>query len=103
MRPADDRRQMVLAVQFEPDIAQHDHLVIILHLLEGALEIIDRVAVIAGEPFLERARHAARCADKPLACRIISGPAQQCPYSLLRFGTAGPMLLIDRLDEVSRS
>src|SRR5690349_9480311 len=100
MRLTDDRRQMVLAVRFKPDIAQHYHLIVVLDLFKGALEVIDRVAVIAGEPFLERARHSARCAEKTLARRIISGPAQQRPYSLLCFGTAGPMFLIDRLDDV---
>ena len=36
VRAADDRRHVVLAERFEGDVAQHDHLVVALHLLERA-------------------------------------------------------------------
>ena len=38
MGAPDDRRQMMLAMRFEPDVAQHHHFVIALDLLEGALK-----------------------------------------------------------------
>src|SRR5690606_30095498 len=39
VRLADDRCHVVLAVAFELDVAQHDHLVVAGDLLEGALEV----------------------------------------------------------------
>ena len=36
VRAADDRRHVVLAMAFELDVAQHDHLVVAVDFLEGA-------------------------------------------------------------------
>src|SRR5580698_8363166 len=77
MHPADDRREMVLAVRLEADIAQHHDLVIAAGLLEGALEIFARIVAIAGEPFLVGAHHPRRRGAKALAVRVVAGPADQ--------------------------
>ena len=69
MRLADDRRQMVFAVRFEADVAQHDHLVVAVDLLEGALHVVFGVFVVAGEPILVGAGDAGRRVAQAFARR----------------------------------
>src|SRR5580658_346417 len=77
MHAADDRREVMLAMGLEADVAQHDDLVVAAGLLEGALEVFARVVVVAGEPFLVGARHPRRRGAKPFAVGIVAGPADQ--------------------------
>jgi len=82
MRPADDRRDMMLAMALETDVLQDDHLVVAIGLFEGALELLDRIGLIAGEKFLVSACHATGRAAQALPRRIIAGPAQQNAHRL---------------------
>src|SRR5271170_6185809 len=83
MHAADDRRDMVLAMGFEADVAQHHDLVVAAGLLEGALEIFARIVVIAGKPFLVGAHDAPRRGAKPFAAGIVAGPADQRAHGIL--------------------
>ena len=67
MRLADDRHDVMLAMALEPDVFQDHHVVIAFDFLEGALEIVLRVLVIAAEPVLERLRHALGGVQQALA------------------------------------
>ena len=54
---ADDRREVVLAVRLERDVAQHDHLVVAVDLVERAPQELDGILVVAAEPvFVTRER-----------------------------------------------
>jgi hypothetical protein len=75
---------MILAMAFETNILQDDHLVIAVGLFEGALQLLDWIDLVAGEIFLEGARHARRRAAQSFARRIVAGPAQQHAHRLLR-------------------
>src|SRR6185312_14139747 len=66
MRLADDRRDMVLAMRFEADVLQYDHLVIAVDLAEGAMQLLDGVAAVAAEIFLVGAYDAVGRAAQPL-------------------------------------
>ena len=73
MNAADDRRDVMLAMGFEPDVAQQDHLVVTGDFLEGAVKIFARILEIAGKPFFVGANNARRRAAK--AFSIGSSPA----------------------------
>ena len=77
MHAPDDRRHVVLAMRFEPDIAHDDDLVVAVHFLEGALQQHLRILSVTAEPFLVGARHASGRAFEPFAHRIVAGPADQ--------------------------
>ena len=81
---ADDRRQMMLAVGLEADVAQHHHLVIAVGLLEGAREDQHRVVPIAREVLLIGPHHPLGRADQPFPVRIVPGPEDQGPDRLFR-------------------
>jgi hypothetical protein len=76
VRAADDGCHVMLAEGFERDVAQHDHLVVSLDLLEGAPQVRPRIGVIPREPILVGIDHALRRVAKALPLRILSGPAQ---------------------------
>src|SRR5580704_2545314 len=90
MHAADDRREVMLAMGLEADVAQHDDLVIAAGLLEGALEVFARIVVVAGEPFLVGARHARRGGAKPFAVGVVAGPADQRADRGLGLGARRP-------------
>src|SRR5580704_4451892 len=90
MHAADDRREVMLAMGLEADVAQHDDLVIAAGLLEGALEVFARIVVVAGEPFLVGARHPRRRGAQALAVRIVAGPADQGADRALGLGARRP-------------
>jgi hypothetical protein len=46
----DDWRHVVLAVTFEFNVAQHHHLVVTGHFLEGAAQVLARIDLVAAEP-----------------------------------------------------
>src|SRR5690606_15558473 len=74
---ADDRRHVVLAVAFELDVAQHDHLVVAGDLLEGARHVLVRIQAVAAEPLRVGVDHAPRRVEQAFARRILAGPLQQ--------------------------
>ena len=74
MRAADDRRHVMLAVRFELDVSQHDHLVIAGHFLKGAAQILAGIDGIAREPFTVCLNDAARRIEQPFASWIIARP-----------------------------
>ncbi len=68
---------MVLAMALDLDVAQHDDVVIALHVLEGAREIFHRVFGIAGKPLLVGIHDALGRVDQAFALRVVSGPCDQ--------------------------
>ena len=74
---------------FHADILQQDHLVIILGLLEDALEIEPGIAVIASEKLLIGTHDTFRCLKQPLPVRIVSGPLDQGADSRFRVFPGG--------------
>src|SRR5260370_36770084 len=90
MHEADDRREVMLAMGLEADVAQHHNLVIATSLLEGALEVFARIVVVAGEPFLVGARHPRRGGAKPFAVGVVAGPADQRADRALGLGARRP-------------
>lgn len=81
---------MVLAVRFEADVAQDDHLVIGGRLLECGGKQGDRVLAVSGEDLLIGAHHALRCAFQPFAIRVVARPFDQRADRRFRLGLAGP-------------
>src|SRR5262249_10215220 len=71
---AADRRHVVFAVAFELDVAQHDHLVVAFHFLEGAAQVLGRVFVIALEPVRIGLHHALGRVEQAFALRILARP-----------------------------
>src|SRR5262249_60763011 len=86
---ADDWREVMLAMRLEADVAQHDQLVIAVHLRERAGQEGDGIDVVAGEEFLIGAHHPVGRADETLTLRVVAGPAQQRADSLLGLLAAG--------------
>src|SRR5262249_45894360 len=87
---ADDRRYVVFAMRFEPDVAQQDDLVVAGDFFEGPLQVLARIFEITCKPFLVCARDARRCANKSFAVGIIAGPTNERAYRLFRLGARGP-------------
>src|SRR5690606_15893055 len=81
--PADDRGHVVLAVAFVLDVAQHDHLVVAGHLLEGAGQVLARVLAVAAEPVAIGLGHPPRGVQQALAAGVLARPAQQGAHGLL--------------------
>src|SRR3546814_7461326 len=77
------------ATLFRSDVAQHHHLVIAFDLLEGALQDLHGIAVIAGEEFPIGPHHAIRRSHQAFAAGIVAGPADQGAYRFLGLGLAG--------------
>jgi len=80
---SDHRRDVVLTMRLEGDVAQHDHLVVSGDLLEGAAQVGRGVDLIAGEPVAIRIDHPLRRVAQPFARRVIARPAQQGAYRIL--------------------
>src|SRR6185312_13307293 len=70
---ADDGRQVVLAVAFKVDAAQHDHLVVAGHFLERAAEVFARIDAVAAEPFAIRLGHPLGRVQQAFARRVVAG------------------------------
>jgi hypothetical protein len=77
MNPADDRHHVMLAVRLEPDVAQRHDFVVALDLLEGPLQHVARILVIAREELLVGAHDTVGGAGQALTTGIIAGPADQ--------------------------
>ncbi len=68
---------MVLAIAFEPDVAQQDDFVIAFDFLEGPLQQADRIDLVAGEQLAIGAGDAGGRVAQALARRVVAGPAEQ--------------------------
>ena len=83
---------MVFAVGLNVDVAQHDDVVVALHILEGARKIIVGVFLVAGKPFLVGVDDALGRIEQTFAFGVIAGPCQQgahCVFRLVPRGTSG--------------
>src|ERR1700722_19091327 len=69
--------------------AQEHDLVVARDLLEGALEIVARVLVVAREPFLVGAHDARRRAEQPLAIGVVARPADERAHGTFSLGERG--------------
>ena len=87
---ADDRRHVVLAMRLETDVAQHHHLVVAAGLLEGPLEIVARIILVTGKPFLISAHDAPRRGQEPFPVWIVAGPTDERAHGALRFLAGRP-------------
>src|SRR5262245_30955522 len=83
VRPADDRRHVVLAVGLELDVTEHDHLVVTRRFLEGAPQVFARIGSVSAVPVAERGDDAARRITQTLTRRVLARPAQQNPHRFL--------------------
>src|ERR1700694_3109813 len=82
MSTADDRRHVMLAVGFEPDIAQQHNFVVAADLLEGSLQILPGILEITRKPLFIGADHAGRRSDQSFAIRIGSRPTNERAYGI---------------------
>src|SRR6476660_7183818 len=80
----------MLAVRLEADVARHHDLVIAAGFLESALEIIARMILVAGKPFLIGAHHPRRRRTQPFAVGVVAGPLNERAHGRLRFFTGHP-------------
>jgi hypothetical protein len=89
---AQERRHVVFAVALHVDAAQHHHVVIALHVLEGARKLLGRIAVIAGEPLAIGVDHALGRVEQAFTVGVVAGPGQQGPdggHGLVSGGALG--------------
>ena len=93
---AEERGHVVLAVRFHVDVAQHDDVVIALHVLEGAGEVFAGVFAIALEPFLIGVDDAAGGVDQAFALGIVAGPGDQGADGVFGFVAGGAVEGFDR-------
>ena len=89
MGASDDRQDVMLTVRFHTDIAQHDHFVVAVGLLEGAAEIVKRVFAVTGAKFLVGAHHARRRVDQSFSVGILADEAQDRPHRALGLLASG--------------
>src|SRR6185312_1921677 len=80
----DDRCHVMLAMRFERDVPQHDHLVVAVDLLERAAHILPGVDPVSREPVAVGVDDALRRVAQPLALRVIPCPGEQRAYRLFR-------------------
>ena len=90
MRLAQDGNDVVLAVRFEADVAQDDHLVVGGGLLERRRKQRDRIFVVSGEELLIGPHHAPGRACEAFAVGVVARPFDQRPHRRFRLRPAGP-------------
>src|SRR5262245_22656347 len=88
---ADNGRNVMLAVAFESDAAQHDHFVVTFDFLESLLQDFDWVLSIADKKLLKRARHAGGRLGQTITLWIVTGPSNDCSKCSLDIGSLGPL------------
>src|ERR1700674_851915 len=72
----------MLAVGFEPDIAQQHNFVIAADLLEGTLQILPGILEIARIPLFVGANDASRRSDQSFAIGIVARPANEGAHGI---------------------
>ena len=83
---ADNRCHMVLAMRFELNIPQYDHLVVAVDLFEGSAQKFDGIFLVAAAPVFECPCYAPRSGLQALAIRVLSDPSEQranCFFGIL--------------------
>jgi hypothetical protein len=79
-----DRGHVVLAAGLEGDVAQDDDVVVSADLLEGPLEDLEGILLVAFEPLCIGPSHPSGRVNKPLPFGILAGPADQGADRLFR-------------------
>ena len=72
---------MVFAVALHLDLAQHDDVVIALHVFEGAREFLGRIELVALEPLPIGVDDALGGVDHAFTAGIVAGPRDQRAHS----------------------
>ena len=103
MGAADDGHHMMLAIAFHTYVAQHHHFVVAAALLEGALQILPRVGLVAGEQLAVRLGHAFGGVEQPLAVGIVAGPTDQGADGRFGVGLGGVINLARRVHKSSNN
>ena len=96
MNAADDRCDVMLAVRFEPDVAQQDHFIVASDFLEGAVKIFAGIFEVAGKPFFVGANNAGRRATQAFPVRVIPGPLDERSHSSFGRCSRRPFVLATR-------
>ena len=65
---------VMLAMAFQRDIAQHDHIVIAFNILKSASQHFFRVFLVTGKKLGIGINNALGRINKPFAIRIVTGP-----------------------------
>ncbi len=86
---ADHRQHVVLAEADHPDILQDHQLVIAADLLEGPLQILPGIDVVAGEQLAIGLDHPAGRVAQAFAAGVVPRPFDQHPDGGLRLGLRG--------------
>ena len=73
---------MVFAMGLHVDVAQHDDVVIALHVVERAREVFAGVFTIAFEPLFICVDHAAGGVDQAFTLGVVPGPGDEGPDSV---------------------
>src|SRR5208337_2168287 len=94
--PADDRRDVMLAMALERDAAQHDHLVVALDFGEGLAQHLRRILVVTAKILAERPYQPVRRFAQAVAVGVFADPSDDRAERLLGRGVA------DRLDAACR-
>ena len=82
--PADDRRDVMLAMALERDAAQNDHLVIAVDLGKGLAQHLRRILVIAAEILAKRPHQPVRRFPQAVAVGVFADPFENRAERLLR-------------------
>jgi hypothetical protein len=83
---ADDRRHVVLAMRFEPDVAQQNNLIVAGGFFKGPLQILARILEITRKPLFVCTSNASGCSDEPFAIGIIARPPRTASSASAREG-----------------
>ena len=94
--PTNDRRDMMLAMAFEGDAAEHDHLVVALDLAECLVQNLVRVFVIAREIFAVSTHHTIGRLNQTVAIGVLANPLEYGAERLLGLGVADRRLAAAR-------
>jgi hypothetical protein len=73
---------VVLAVALDLDVAQQHHVVIALHVLERAAQLLGRIGFVAFEPFGIGVHDALGRVLQALPVGVVTGPGQQGAHGL---------------------
>ena len=77
VRLADERRDVVLAMRDEGNVADEDQVLVAVDVVEDPRQMLAGVLAVAGEQFLVGLDHPARGVEQPLAIGIVAGPGDQ--------------------------
>src|SRR6516165_1878759 len=80
----------MLAMRFEPDVAQQDDLVVASDFFKGPLQIVTGILEITGIPFFVCTSDASGCSDQPFAIGIVAGPANERAHRAFGLRARGP-------------